>query len=93
MFGNLDIPWGTVEPKIKALRSDGASVMGALFDLLNRKRRRKPILWVRDATHLLIRSIANAKNGCKGWYKAIDQVVSLLAIFYRTSSKRMRGLA
>ena len=91
--GNLDVPLDTVEPKIKALISDGASVMGALVDSLNRKRRRNPILWVRDVAHSLVRSIAAAKNGCKGWYKAIDQVISLLAIFYRTSSKRMRGLA
>ena len=65
-FGNLDIPWDTVEPKIKALISDGTLVMGALVELLNRKRRRNPILWIWDAAHLLMRSIATAKNGCKG---------------------------
>ena len=43
-FGNQDIPWDTVEPKIKALISDGALVTGALADLLNRKRRHNPIL-------------------------------------------------
>ena len=66
--------------------------MGALVDLLNCKRSRDPILWVQDAVHLLMHSMATAENGCKGWYKAIDQVVSLLAILYQTSSKRMRGL-
>ena len=38
-----------------------------------------------------MRSIAATKNGCKGLFKAIDRVVSLLAIFYRTSSKRGGG--
>ena len=30
VFGDLDIPLDTAEPKIKALISDGASVRGAL---------------------------------------------------------------
>ena len=49
VFGNLDIPWDIVDPKIKALSFDGASLMGALVDVLNRKRRCNPIIWVRDA--------------------------------------------
>ena len=43
-FGNVDIPWDIVEPKIKAPISDGASIMSALLDLLNRKCRCDPIL-------------------------------------------------
>ena len=63
-FGNLNIPWDTMVPKIKALIFD--VLMGAPVDLLNRKHKRNPILWVRDAAHLLMYSIATAKNGCKG---------------------------
>ena len=40
----------------------------------------------------LMRAISTAKGKVKVWYGALDDLVSFLACFYRTSSKRMRGL-
>ena len=51
-----------------------------------------PIVWIRDAAHGLMRSVAHGKAAVRTWYKALDLAVSLMCIFYRTSSKQMRGL-
>ena len=56
------------------------------------KGRKELILWVKDAAHCLMRAISTAKGKVKVWHDALDDLVSFLACFYRTSSKRMRGL-
>ena len=94
VFESLDISWDVVEPRLVAVTSDGASVMESYCDFLNAKRKEgsEKIVWVRDAAHMLMRAIATAKKECGLWYKALDGTVATLAAFYRTSSKRMRGL-
>ena len=37
-------------------------------------------------------AISTAKGSIRFWYDALDDVVALLAYFYRTSSKRIHGL-
>ena len=75
--------------------SDGAGAMGAYVGLLNNIREKggkELIGWVKDAAHCLMRAINTAKGKVKLWYDALDDLVSFLACFCRTRSKRMRGL-
>ena len=63
-----------------------------LLNGIREKGCKELIGWVKDAAHCLIRAISTAKGKVKVWYAALDDLVSFLACFYRTSSKRMRGL-
>ena len=95
VFDQLGIEWKVIEERIIAVVSDGAGTMGAYVGLLNdiREKGGKELIgWVKDAAHCLMRAISTAKGKVKLWYDALDDVVSFLACFYRTSSKRMRGL-
>ena len=95
VFEQLGIEWKVIEERIIAVVSDGAGTMGAHVGLLNAIReqgRKELIRWVKDAAHCLMRAIGTAKGKVKVWYDALDDLVSFLACFYRTSSKRMRGL-
>ena len=95
MFEKLEIHWKVIEERLAAVVSDGAGTMGAYVDRLNVARegaRRELIAWVKDAAHYLMRAISTAKGSVRFWYNALDDVVALLAIFYRTSSKSMCGL-
>ena len=95
MTEKLEIDWKVIEECLVAVVSDGAGSMGAYVDRLNVVRegaRRELIAWVKDAAHCLIRAISTAKGSVGFWYNALDDVVALLACFYRTSFKRMRGL-
>ena len=81
--------------RIIAVVSDGAGTMGAYVGLLNdiREKGGKELIgWVKDAAYCLMRAINTAKGNVKLWYDALDDLVSFLACFYRTSSHRMRGL-
>ena len=80
--------------RIIAMVSDGAGTMGAHVGLLNairEKRRQELIGWVKDAAHCLMRAISTAKGKVKVWCDALDDMVSFLACFFRTSSKRIRA--
>ena len=91
----LGIEWKVIEERIIAVVSDGAGTMGAYVGLLNdiREKGGKELIgWVKDAAHCLMRAISTAKGKVKLWYDALDDLVSFLACFYRTSPKRMRGL-
>ena len=93
-FDQLGIEWKLIEERIIAVVSDGAGTMGAHVGLLNdiREKGRKELIgWV-NAAHCPMRAINTAKGKVKLWYDALDDLVSFLARFYRTSSKRMRGL-
>ena len=95
VFDQLGIEWKVIEERIIAVVSDGAGTMGAYVGLLNNIREKggkELIGWVKDAAHCLMRAISTAKGKVKLWYDALDDLVSFLACFYRTSSKRMRGL-
>ena len=95
VFDQLGIEWKVIEERIIAVVSDGAGTMGAYVGLLNNVREkggRELIGWVKDAAPCLMRAISTAKGKVKLWYDALDDVVSFVACFYRTSSKRMRGL-
>ena len=95
MFDQLGIEWKVIEERIIAVVSDGAGTMGAYVGLMNNVREkggRELIGWVKDAAHCLVRAISTAKGKVKLWYDALDDLVSFLACFYSTSSKRMRGL-
>ena len=84
-----------IEERIIAVVSDGAGTMGAYVGLLNairEKGRRELIGWVKDAARCPMRAISTAKGKVKVWYDALDDLVFFLACFYRTRSKRMRGL-
>ena len=48
-----------------------------------------PVAWIRNSTHCLMHAISKAHGSVKFWYDALDLVVSPLACFYRTSSKRI----
>ena len=68
---------------------------GAYVDCLNvvRERPRKEVITlVKDAAYGLLRVISTVKGTGRVWYDALEDVASLLASFYRTSSKRMRWL-
>ena len=66
--------------------------MGSYVDPLNALRER--VQWVGGVIclgkgcHCLMRAISQAKGRVKFWYDALDDVVSLLAYFCRTSSKK-----
>ena len=95
VFEQLCIEWKVIEERIIAVVSDGAGTMGAYVGLLNavrEKGRKELIRWVKDAAHCLMRAIGTAKGKVKVWYDALDDWVSFLARFYRTSSKRIGGL-
>ena len=95
VFDQLGIEWKVIEERIIAVVSDGAGTMGAYVGLakaIREKGREELIAWVKDAAHCLMRAISTAKGKVKLWYDALGDLVSFLACFYRTSSKRMRGL-
>ena len=95
VFDHLGIESKVIEERIIAVVSDGAGTMGAYVGLLNdiREKGRKELIgWVKDAAHCLMRAIGTATGKVKLWYDALDDMVSFLACFYRTSTKRMRGL-
>ena len=95
VFDQLGIEWKVIEERIIAVVSDGAGTMGAYVGLLNdiREKGGKELIgWVKDAAHCLMRAISTAKVKVKLWYDAMDDLVSFLACFHKTSSKRMRGL-
>ena len=94
IFRRLDIPWQWILDRLVGVVSDGAIVMRSYVARLNAARPSSvdPIVWIRDAAHGLMRSVAHRKATVRTWYKALDLAVSLMCIFYRTSSKRMRGL-
>ena len=68
--------------------------MGSYVARLNAARPSSvdPIVGIRDAAHGPMRSVAHGKAVVRTLYRALDLAVSLMCIFYRTSSKRMRGL-
>ena len=59
---------------------------------IREKGRKEHVAWVKDAAHCVMRAISSARGKVKVWYDALDDRVSFLACFHRTSSKRMRGL-
>ena len=94
IFRRLDIPRQWLLDRLVGVVSDGATVMGSYVARWNAAHPSSvdPIVWIRDAAHGLMRSVAHGKAAVRTWYKALDLAVSLMCIFYRTSSKRMRGL-
>ena len=94
IFCRLDIPWQWILDTLVGVVSDGATVMGSYVARFNAARpsNADPIVWIRDAAHGLMRSVAHGKAAVRTWYKALDLAVSLMCIFYRISSKRMRVL-
>ena len=69
--------------------------MGAYVGFLNtirEKGHKELIHWVKDAAHCLMRAMSNAKGKVKVWCDDVDDMVSFLSCFQRTSSKRMCGL-
>ena len=95
VFDQLGIEWKVIEERIIAVVSDGAGTMGAYVGLLNdiREKGGKELIgWVKDAAHCPMRAISTAKGKVKLWYHALDDLVSFLACFHETSSKRMQGL-
>ena len=95
VFEKLGIKWTVFEEHLVAVVSDGAGTRGAYVDWLNvvrEKARMEVIAWVKGAAQCVMRAIGTAKGSVKVWYDALDDLVSFLACFYRTSSKRIRGL-
>ena len=69
--------------------------MGAYVERLNavwETVRGELITWVKHAAHCLMQASSIAKGSVDFWYNALGDVVSFLACFHKTSSKRMRGL-
>ena len=92
VFEKLEIERKLFEERLVAAVSDGAGTIGAYVDPPNVVRegaRRELIAWVNDAAHCMMRAISTAKESVRFWYDALDDVVALLASFYRKCSKRM----